>query len=489
MHSLFQLDEFNQFIGTGRNLYLGFYSNKLVSISGNQSLISVKLQQNFEDIFHEIPELIEEKLKCINEQFCLTSIEIAGRFLEISMFFKNEYFFVQFSDITDFQRTENYLRESEERFRTLCDSSYEAIAILKDDIIIDCNQSLGKLLSMPTYEILGQKFINFIEKNKQKSINNNIRKANNKRLETTLIRSNLSKLAVELNIRFIQSDKKDIRVISLRDITQRLANEAAIKFQNQQLQASYAELKNIQNQLIQVEKVASLGTMAAGIAHEISQPLNALKITVDAMEFWFQKGRKQSPENIRRKILKIAEYANRITEIINLIRSIYQEDHSLEISEVNIIESLKKALQVLQSDSKNSHISIEYEIEDNLPKVKAHPIYVEQIFINIIRNAFNALFEVKNGKVEISLFLEENRVCIKISDNGPGLGDNPSRVFDPFFSLNHKIKGMGLGLALVRAIVIAWNGKITAYNRCESNKSVYQGAIFLIELPVSKEVF
>ena len=81
-----------------------------------------------------------------------------------------------------------------------------------------------------------------------------------------------------------------MRVISLRDITQRLANEAAIKFQNQQLQASYAELKNIQNQLIQVEKVASLGTMAAGIAHEISQPLNALKITVDAMEFGFKKG-------------------------------------------------------------------------------------------------------------------------------------------------------------------------------------------------------
>ena len=62
VHSLFELDEFNQFIGTGRNLYLGFYSNKLVSISGNQSLISVKLQQNFDDIFHEIPELIEEKL-------------------------------------------------------------------------------------------------------------------------------------------------------------------------------------------------------------------------------------------------------------------------------------------------------------------------------------------------------------------------------------------------------------------------------------------
>ena len=98
--------------------------------------------------------------------------------------------------------------------------------------------------------------------------------------------------------------------------------------------------------------------------------------------------------------MKIAEYANRITEIINLIRSIYQEDHSLEISEVNIVESLKKALQVLQSDSKNSHISIEYEIEDNLPKVKAHPIYVEQIFINIIRNAINALFEVKNEKLK-----------------------------------------------------------------------------------------
>ena len=136
-----------------------------------------------------------------------------------------------------------------------------------------------------------------------------------------------------------------------------------------------------------------------------------------------------------------------------------------------------------------SMYSIEYEIEDNLPKVIAHPIYLEQIFVNIIRNASNALLEIKNGKVEISLFLKENRVCIKISDNGPGLGDNPSRVFDPFFSLNHKIKGMGLGLALVRSIVIAWNGKITAYNRCESNKSVNQGAIFLIELPVSKEVF
>ena len=358
MNRLFQSDEFHEFIGIGRNLYLGFYHDKLISVSGNQSLISVKIEQNFEEIFHEIPELIKEKLKCINKQFGHTNIEIAGRFFEISMFFKNQYLFMQLSDITDFQRNENYLGESEERFRTLCDSSYQAIAIVKDDIIIDCNQSFGTLLSLPKYEILGQKFIKFIQKNSQESINSNIQKANKKTVETQLITANSSQLSVELNIRFIQFDKQDVRVITLIDITQRLANEATIKLQKQQLKTSYEELRNIQNQLSQVEKLASLGSMAAGIVHEISQPLNALKITVDTMEFWFQKGRKQSPENIRCKILKIAEYTNRITEIINLISSIYQESHSLKLSEVNVVESLKKALQILQSDPKNSHILI-----------------------------------------------------------------------------------------------------------------------------------
>ena len=237
-----------------------------------------------------------------------------------------------------------------------------------------------------------------------------------------------------------------------------------------------------------MEKIASLGTMAAGIAHEISQPLNALKITIDGMEFWFQKGRKQSPENTRRKLLKIAEHANRMTEIVNSIRSIYKEGHAMKLSKVNLVECLEKALQILQSDSSNCHISIEYNIEDYLPKVMAHPIYMEQIFLNIIRNASNALQGNKNGVVKVTASSTKKMVKISIEDNGPGLGDQAPRVFDPFFSLDQKTQGMGLGLALVRTTIMAWNGRITAHNRSELSNRAKEGAAFMIELPIAREV-
>ena len=486
--NLFQSNEFDQFIEIGRNLYLGFHQNKLKSLSGNHSLIFAELEQSFEEIFHKIPKLISEKQKCIEKKFCLVTIEIAGRVLEVSMFIKNEYLFTHLSDITDFRRTEDHLRESEDRFRTLCDSTYEAIAILLDGKVIDCNQSLGNLLSIPTYELLGQQFTNFVEKSKRSEINRCIRKPDNKTLETRLLASNSNMLSVELHIRVMHSEKKEVRVISLRDITERLAHEAEINLQNKRLQESYEDLKNIQNQLIEVEKIASLGTMAAGIAHEISQPLNALKITVDGMEFWFQKGRKQSPENTRRKLLKIAEHANRMTEIVNSIRSIYKEGHAMKLCKVNLVECLEKALQILQSDASNAHVSIEYSIEDCLPKVMAHPIYMEQIFLNIIRNASNALQGNKNGIVKITASSTKKMVKISIEDNGPGLGDEAPRVFDPFFSLDQKTQGMGLGLALVRTTIMAWNGKITAHNRSELSNTTKEGAAFMIELPIAREV-
>ncbi len=486
--NLFQSNEFDHFIEMGRNLYLGFYKNKLKSISGNYSLISAKLEESFEQIFHKIPDILNKKSKCIDEQLCFITTEVAGRVLEVSIFTKTDYLFLHLNDITDFRRIEDHLRESEDRFRTLCDFTYEAVAIVLDGKIIDCNQSLGNLLSVPTYELLGQQFTRFIEKSNQSEIKSYIQNPDNKSLETCLLTGKSELLSAEINIRVMRSEKKDVRVISLRDITERLANEAEINLQNQRLQESYEDLKNIQNQLIEVEKIASLGTMAAGIAHEISQPLNALKITIDGMEFWFQKGRKQSPENIRRKLLKVAEHANRITEIVNSIRSIYQEGQAMKLCTVNLVDCLKKALQILKTDPVNYELRVEYSIEDHLPTVMAHPIYMEQIFLNIIRNASNALQGQHNGIVKVTAKRTQKIVEISIEDNGPGLGDQPSKVFDPFFSLDQKNQGMGLGLALVRTTVMAWNGKITAHNRSELFNPELDGSIFIIELPIAGEV-
>ncbi|WP_372367774.1 ATP-binding protein [Candidatus Uabimicrobium sp. HlEnr_7] len=229
-------------------------------------------------------------------------------------------------------------------------------------------------------------------------------------------------------------------------------------------------------------KLASIGVIAAGITHEINQPLNAIKITADSILYWEKRNQNILPQRFIDKIKDISQGANRINEIIYHMRSFWDSQQSQKMK-VNIEEVIKKALSLATVQLHSHGINLEYKPSRSNLYIKGNSIKLEQILINLIVNAVHAVdSSQKTSKyIKIQTAKKKSYVEIKIIDNGTGFakGISQESLFDPFYSTkNSKGVGMGLGLAIVKYFVQKLEGKIRFFN----NK--LGGATFCLELPI-----
>jgi signal transduction histidine kinase len=230
-------------------------------------------------------------------------------------------------------------------------------------------------------------------------------------------------------------------------------------------------LKRLQMQLVQSEKLASLGQLVAGAAHEINNPLTAILGYSDLL------GEEAANEQrVRSLAEKIREQARRtstlVTNLLSFARQTPAEQHSL--IDVNTI--LNSAAQLRRLDRRNKSLRIELHAGNNLPQVRGDCNQLLQVFFNIISNAMDAMEEVGGGVLTVSTALENGKVAIVFSDTGPGIRE-PNRVFDPFYTTKPVGKGTGLGLSICYGIIQDQGGQITCFNRPQG------GATFRIELP------
>jgi len=234
---------------------------------------------------------------------------------------------------------------------------------------------------------------------------------------------------------------------------------------------SLENLRRLQNQLVQTEKLSSLGQLAAGAAHEINNPLTAILGFTDVLE----ADRALAPryrtlvEKIRAQALRTKSL---ITSLLSFARQVPADKVLLDINQV-----LASAVQLRSLDLHDKRVKLELAPETLLPGVRGDPNQLLQVFFHIINNAVDALEEVGGGVLAIRTLRERNRAVIEFSDTGPGLRD-PKRVFDPFYTTKPVGKGSGLGLSICYGIVHEHGGEITCFNRPEG------GATFRIELPV-----
>jgi len=242
-------------------------------------------------------------------------------------------------------------------------------------------------------------------------------------------------------------------------------------------QDSIANLQRLQTQFVQSEKLASLGQLAAGAAHEINNPLTAIlgysDLLVDDPSI---------PEKPRSIAEKIREQARRtktlVTNLLSFARQMPAEHRSL--LDVNTI--VTSAVQLRRLDLRDKNIQIELYTESILPGVRGDPNQLLQVFFNIISNAVDAMEEVGGGTLTVRTLRERANVVILFSDTGPGIRE-PELVFDPFYTTKPVGKGTGLGLSICYGLVQEHNGQITCANRAEG------GAIFRIELPAIPALF
>lgn len=236
------------------------------------------------------------------------------------------------------------------------------------------------------------------------------------------------------------------------------------------------ELTEMQAHLIQSEKLASLGKLAAGIAHEINNPLGGVLIYSHLL---LEDTDKNSPhyENLK----KIVKETSRCKDIVKGLLE-FARPKEPEMSLVNINEIVERSLSIMERQALFQNIKIKKSYVSNLPKIVADSAQLQQVFVNIIINAAEAM--EGNGTLALSTSLNGDGTCIevKFSDTGHGImEEDKKRLFEPFFTTKEVGKGTGLGLAISYSIIQKHHGTI------EVKSELGKGSTFTVKLPLMEE--
>ncbi len=236
-----------------------------------------------------------------------------------------------------------------------------------------------------------------------------------------------------------------------------------------QSEHSLENLKRLQVQLVQSEKLVSLGQLAAGAAHEINNPLAAILGFSDLLA-----DDPTVPERPRAIAAKIRDQARRTKTLVgNLLSFARQVPAERALLDINTV--VKNAVQLRELDLRSENTRIELQLETVLPGVRGDGNQLMQVFFNIISNGLDAM-QPNGGVLTIKTIRDRSNVVILIMDTGPGIKE-PHRVFDPFYTTKPVGKGTGLGLSICFGIIQEHGGKILCYNRQEG------GGVFRVELP------
>jgi signal transduction histidine kinase len=243
-----------------------------------------------------------------------------------------------------------------------------------------------------------------------------------------------------------------------------------------ELWESLENVKRLQTHFVQSEKLASLGQLAAGAAHEINNPLTAILGYADVLTI-------ENASHTRAHSLgdKIREQARRTKDLVNNLlsfaRQVPAEKQLLDLNSV-----LTGAVQLRNLDLRGKNIRIELENRSILPAVRGDPNQLLQVFYHLISNAVDAMESAGGGVLLIRTLRERGNVVIEFSDTGPGMKE-PEKVFDPFYTTKEVGKGTGLGLSICYGVMEEHGGRITGFNRPEG------GCTFRLELPAILAVF
>jgi PAS domain S-box-containing protein len=238
------------------------------------------------------------------------------------------------------------------------------------------------------------------------------------------------------------------------------------------------EKKTFEKQLIHSQKMESIGTLAAGIAHEVGNPLASISALV-------QVAQRSTKEPL--VIEKLALVKNQITRISKIIRDLVDfsrpSNYELKLTDINKV--LIEAIEITKVGTKAKDITFEYELNEMIPYLPLIADQIQQVFLNILLNAVDAIAEKKNNKNEkitIKSDVDNDFVVITFTDTGTGISDeNLNKVFEPFFTTKKEGKGTGLGLWVSYGIIKSFQGEIKVSSK------LGEGTTFTIKLPINNQ--
>ncbi|MFZ3289075.1 MAG: ATP-binding protein, partial [Telluria sp.] len=257
-----------------------------------------------------------------------------------------------------------------------------------------------------------------------------------------------------------------------------------LRLTNTDLESKYAALKqtenllrSTQNELVQAGKLAMLGQMAAGMTHELNQPLAAIRAFADNARTFLERGQSEQASS---NLAHIGDASARMGAIIGQLKGFARKSDAL--ATVDIAGSIRASAFLLQSEFLRHGVELAIDTGPAAAApllVTGDSVRIEQVFINLLRNGLDAVENAAERRVAIALSARAGCAVVCISDSGGGIPDSvAAQLFEPFFTTKSSAKGLGLGLAISSSIVQAMNGRLTAGNRPGG------GAEFEVELPL-----
>ena len=378
-------------------------------------------------------------------------------------------------DVTERKRTERGLIESENRFRLFVESAPDGVFVEMDGLFAYVNQMALQLFGVENEQkLLGKPVQAFFSKTSRKSISASMRQLNVYKkplpvVKETIDRADQTQIEVEVSAVPFQLGGEDGALVFLHDISVRRQLEI--------------EKINIEAQLRQKQKLESIGILAGGVAHEINNPVSGIINYAQLIA--------ETP-NISDEVAEfgseIIREGNRIAGIVkNLLKFARQEKQTHSLANVNDI--INDTLSLIRTIIRKDKIVLEVELEDALPEIKCRSQQIQQVLMNLITNARDALNaryknEHEDKKIRLSSTQIDNGsgkwVQIVVEDKGMGIPDDiKDKLFDPFFTTKARDEGTGLGLSISHGIVSDHKGLLFL----ESEWGQYTRAV--LELPVN----
>ena len=369
------------------------------------------------------------------------------------------------SDITERKKAEEALRESEAHYSALVRSLTDAVFKIRDGAITWCNDRVEAVYGYTRNDLVGRKVSSLFPEDTNRrefigAVSAAIKEDGVSRDIGRIKKRDGSIAYVEYTISLIpESDPVELVALG-HDITERKHAEE--------------EKLRLEEQLSLAGRLATVGELAAGVAHELNNPLAAIQGFAQLLTA--KDGLDDDTKKGVQTIYKEAQRAARITG--NLLS--FARRHETEKSYIAINEALEKTLELRAHQLKLNNIELVREFQPSLPKTMADFQQMQQVFINIINNAEQAMLEAHGkGRLIVRTKTEDRMVKITFADDGPGISEeNLNRIFDPFFTTKEVGKGTGLGLSICYGLVQAHGGRI--YARSKPG----QGATFVVEIPI-----
>lgn len=359
-------------------------------------------------------------------------------------------------DITARRHVEDILRERAE----IIDAMNDGVLIFDlDGNVISANGAFCNLFDLKPQEVIGKSFMELpgIERQKPQDMKKILalfvdiwEKDMINPVELTIIGEGNKRIPVSVSSgKILDSKGNPIRLITvIRDITER---------------------KLAEEELIRSEKLAGIGTLASGIAHEINNPLAAILGYAEIIQY------QENPELMKEFAKQIVYSAEKAADIILWLSKYSREAKDTIISDVDLNQVINKSIEALKRTRSTSNIDVVACLR-TIPKIKGNPTELRQIFLNLLYNAMDSL--QNNGNINISTRAKDGFVEVDVIDSGIGIPkENLNRIFEPFYSTKEKGSCAGLGLYIVSMLVKKHQGEISVESQQGS------GSTFTLKLP------